>query len=408
VKVLLVDDDVSKARDVSRVLVSSGVPNEEAISHVTNSSDALRCMTDTQFDLMIIDLAIPTRKTEEPKMEGGKNLLRQVMASERYLRPDHIIGLTSYEEAYRDSKSDFDNGLWHIVTFDRSSNGWIEKISTRIQHIKAKQRAEALDIGYDFDVAIICALKTPEFDEVQKLDCNWKRLDIDSDPTEYWQGTANVEGGPDIRIVAACAPLMGMAIASAITSKMCLQFRPRVMMMTGICAGREGEISLGDLVIANPSWDYGSGKFISTDGVRTFSPSPIQSALSAMLRKSAGVICSDSEFLDEVRRKYPGTPPKTALQAQLAPMASGSAVRSDDEFFDELAENNRKVVAIDMEAYGVFAAAAEMPSPRSEVIVVKGVSDFANSDKNDTHQNYAAYASAAFALRLIVHHFSST
>jgi hypothetical protein len=46
--------------------------------------------------------------------------------------------------------------------------------------------------------------------------------------------------------------------------------------MCGICAGVKGKVNIGDIVFADPVWDYQSGKFIKEDGVAKFSISPHQ------------------------------------------------------------------------------------------------------------------------------------
>jgi len=56
-----------------------------------------------------------------------------------------------------------------------------------------------------------------------------------------------------------------------------------------------------------------------------------------------------------------------------------------------------------MESYGV-ALAASMCSTHSHTIIpliVKGVSDFADSDKSDEWHEYCSYASASFVLMLL-------
>ena len=47
-----------------------------------------------------------------------------------------------------------------------------------------------------------------------------------------------------------------------------------------------------------------------------------------------------------------------------------------------------------MECYGLFAAAFRAPIPRPTPIAFKSVCDFADPDKNDGDQAYAAYTSA--------------
>ena len=79
-------------------------------------------------------------------------------------------------------------------------------------------------------------------------------------------------------------------------------------------------------------------------------------------------------------------------------MASGSAVRADTPFEDVRAPV-RGTVAIDMEG-----AAFGMVMSRHSLIpwlVVKGVCDYADQDKNDAYHDYAARASALYALSFI-------
>jgi hypothetical protein len=92
-------------------------------------------------------------------------------------------------------------------------------------------------------------------------------------------------------------------------------------------------------------------------------------------------------------------PPET--QCHIRPMASGSAVRSDNPFKD-IQVPVRGTVAIDMEG----AAFCEVLSRFSQVrwLVVKGVSDYADTDKDDTFHQYASRASAAYALRFLQHY----
>jgi nucleoside phosphorylase len=79
-------------------------------------------------------------------------------------------------------------------------------------------------------------------------------------------------------------------------------------------------------------------------------------------------------------------------------MASGSAVRADNPF-DIVRAPVRGTIAIDMEgaAFGLVMSR----HPQIPWLVVKGVCDFADTDKNDTYHQYAAQASAIYALSFI-------
>jgi hypothetical protein len=79
-------------------------------------------------------------------------------------------------------------------------------------------------------------------------------------------------------------------------------------------------------------------------------------------------------------------------------MASGSAVRADHPFEDVQAPV-RGTVAIDMEgaAFGLVMSR----HPQIPWLVVKGICDYADRTKNDTYHDYAARASALYALTFI-------
>ncbi|NTJ45014.1 hypothetical protein G6L28_20725 [Agrobacterium larrymoorei] len=404
-KVLIVDDDTAKAAAISRVLIEAGVPSTDDIAHVTNAYDASAEMRRTQFDLLILDLMIPKARLAEPEIDGGQTLLRDIMARTTYLRPRYIVGLTSYDDARDQSEADFNNGLWSILKFDTKSADWIDQLTTKVRYIQSSAEAANLGQEYDYDVAFVCALAKPELEAVLALDCDWRELQRPTDPTRYWVGTFKVDG-KTLRCVACHAAQMGMVATAAAVSKVSTAFRPRLVVMTGICAGREGDIQLGDVVVVNISWDYGSGKFHKKEGeAMRFAPDPVQIALDPMLRKHAEALKANEGKLDEIRRSYTKQKINSVLNVEIGAMASGAAVRADDGFFEELATAKRKVVAVEMEAYAVYATAEEMPAPRPLALVVKSVCDFANSEKNDTYQHYAAHTSAVCALEIVKSYF---
>ena len=100
--------------------------------------------------------------------------------------------------------------------------------------------------------------------------------------------------------------------------------------------------------------------------------------------------------------KRPPSAPEQRKRRKIAchikPMASGSAVRADHPFEDVRAPV-RGTVAIDMEgaAFGLVMSR----HPLIPWLVVKGVCDYADQDKNDAYHDYAARASALYALSFI-------
>lgn len=74
-------------------------------------------------------------------------------------------------------------------------------------------------------------------------------------------------------------------------------------------------------------------------------------------------------------------------------MASGSSVIADSDVVDRIRKQNRKVIAIDMEAYAVYAACAASPYPQPCAVTIKSVCDFADAMKNSSVQKFCSGAS---------------
>jgi len=70
-----------------------------------------------------------------------------------------------------------------------------------------------------------------------------------------------------------------------------------------------------------------------------------------------------------------------------------------DRPFDDIHVPVRGTVAVDMEGASFYHSAADFPS--THALLVKGVADYADSEKDDSYHTYAAAASAAYMLSLI-------
>ena len=91
--------------------------------------------------------------------------------------------------------------------------------------------------------------------------------------------------------------------------------------------------------------------------------------------------------------KWPGLdPPRRSTRVQVAPMAAGNAVQADPALWEELSTFARKVLGVEMESYAV-GTAAELHGIEL-ALIMKGVMDHANRDKDDRFKSFAARASA--------------
>ncbi|TFE36881.1 hypothetical protein E2553_45445 [Paraburkholderia dipogonis] len=82
------------------------------------------------------------------------------------------------------------------------------------------------------------------------------------------------------------------------------------------------------------------------------------------------------------------------LNLRVGPVASGSAVLANEAIVKEILKHERTLLGIEMEIYGVYAAAAYASFPRPTAFAMKAVCDFGTKVKDDKYQTYAAYTSA--------------
>jgi nucleoside phosphorylase len=246
----------------------------------------------------------------------------------------------------------------------------------------------------------------------------------------------------------------------------------RFLLMTGICAGDRDKVHLGDLVIARGAYAFDAGKARIVNGRYDLDPDPdlksihnsiLQPLLAfdsweslvaketrpvskgeqrhALLRKllktkSFSKIPRDwlkehvpawPQALKELKEAKPpivdsrnrlvrieaakarvteeqGFQGPKECHKHICEVASTVAVREDSPF-EEVRHAVRNTLAIDMEGHAFYKLAQEHGKP---ALFVKGVCDYADRDKDDSYQEYAARVSAIFAFEYIRKFVSKT
>ncbi|TGD94956.1 hypothetical protein EU555_30015 [Methylobacterium nonmethylotrophicum] len=174
---------------------------------------------------------------------------------------------------------------------------------------------------------------------------------------------------------------------------MITHFRPRFIVMAGICAGVEGKVNYGDVILADPTWDYQSGKRVKDKEVTSFSIAPKQISAPNIVTSRVELLRRDASVWSDIKRGWQSAP-QHDLRLVVGPLASGSAVLADGQAVQDIKLQHRNLVGIEMEAYGLYDAAAYAPNPQPNAIAFKSVCDFADPDKKDSWQAYASYTSA--------------
>ncbi|WP_412476975.1 hypothetical protein [Flavobacterium sp. TBRC 19031] len=402
ISILIVDDNSQKIAAIKEVLLEYvEIPKTNIKISVDANNARLQVDTD-KFDLLILDLVIPNEFGEEESPENGIDFLNELSSDPNKFRPFHIIGISGYSEYIDKYSSEFKKNLWYLIEYREDEEEWKNVLRSKIEYlINSKNELKKIDdIEYNFDVAIITAIYK-ELDKVLKLNYSWKEYKANSDNTIYYIGQTRKDE-QILKIVAACCPQMGMCASSTLTMKLIRNFKPKYVMMSGICAGIKGEVELGDVLIADQVWDGSSGK-IKNDGDNgaLFQPDPKFKILDEGIKEKLLPITSRRKYLDEIRNEYPGSPPSHILNAYIGPMASVPAVIQSEGEIEKIKNVSRKLIGIEMESYGVFYSSDHGIKPKPKVISIKSVCDFANEEKNDSFQDYAAYTSAAFIDKMI-------
>lgn len=355
----------------------------------------------------------------------------------------------------------------------------IPPVSTQGERASSRVRQEPVSAVSSFvDVCVVCALaqEAKAFLDVVEQD---KQVSFTHGINthygyDYRLAVMTNEKGESLRVHVSWLSRYGPQEMTLHLSRVIEEYQPRLVAMTGICAGDQRLAHLGDLVVAERTFTYDSGKVVQdADGqavhlhnamtyqmpenvlrfvhlfvdwktrVAAFArpiskrqqrdwllqrllnepiasvraipiseleqQAPLWRQLVFELQQGAepfllpSLVLRDREMVEQLyygRTPFPWSDP-LAPRCHIRPMASGSAVRSDDPF-REIQIPVRGTVAIDMEG-AAFGRVMES-FPGIAWLIVKAVSDYADRDKDDSYHDYAQSVSAAYAMCLIEHY----
>jgi nucleoside phosphorylase len=411
IRILIVEDNSHKRENIKTAILDAGNIKEDSVLIAGSVKEAKKFIYDQYFDLMILDLVLPIESGEDADAKNGVGFLETIHSSPMIKPPIHIIGLTSFSDKIADYRDQFNSRLWHLIDYSADSTAWQDRLTTIIYHlVKIRERYITQSIKkHLYDIAIITALPSPELEAVLRLG-TWEKFSVEDDVTQYYKATFS-NGSKTRTIVAANADQMGMTATSHLATKICLFFKPQYLIMGGLIAGiKDRGLGFGDILIAEQSWDYGSGKITEKEKTSDaevpdvlFEPDTRDIQLAAELKsKVSSFKLSCSGILDSIQNSWPGDKPSTKLQVHLGPIASGSYVISSEERLKDIRSHQRKLLGVEMETFGLYYAAEHSVEPKTKAISIKSVSDYGSRQKDDSYQKYAAYTSASFIYHFIL------
>jgi nucleoside phosphorylase len=242
---------------------------------------------------------------------------------------------------------------------------------------------------WDFDIGIVVALSIEE-EAVLASGELWEDVRYPGSP-DYKKGI--IEG---YRTILVRSFLQGSVYSALATRDIIRDFSPRLIVLLGIAAGYPGEVSRGHVVIGSPVCCY---EYVKVEDRE--------------VQREPRIFNSFDYLLNIARRleKDPckvscSAPDLTTTRVKVGPIATGSKVVASELFRGEIRQVNRKMLALEMEAEGV-AAAASHAHPPTPFLVIKGISDYADSISKGAierggpdvalHDDWQKYASVAAA-----------
>lgn len=400
-KILLVDDNADKLDTYSSIINDSCCISDSQISVAPDLKTAKIELKKNKFNLMILDIQLPERFGEKPCLDGGIKFIELIKDSAIYNMPDNIIVVTAFQDSYINLEEKFNNNMIQMLQSSEFNLKWKDQLKAVIERVDRASATQHTN-SHDYDVAIITALKEKELDIFLTFNLSWKRHVVNNDSSIYYIGEIINSEGKKLKVVAATADKMGVAVTASLATKVTHLFKPRYLIMLGIAAGLDSKNqNYGDILIAEKTWNYEAGKYISSeDGNSKHLPEPdILHGDIDLINKLKGLGNSLSNEI-YTAYKHPHKP-QTLPMIHIGPVVSGSAVRADGKVVNEILGQHRKAIGLEMETYGLYIASQVSANPRPKVISAKSITDFADKEKNDNYHHYAAFTSCYIVEHII-------
>lgn len=397
--ILIVDDSTSKIQSIESYLKSCGI-SEGDIDYAASVTEAKSYLKSKKYNILLVDLVLPIRAGQETSNASGIRLVEEICSRGRYYEPDIIVAISAYTDAASEFEGKFSKYTAKVINYSETNLNWQNDIDEILA--ECDRRSKKGTFKAEFDISFICALEDEEYQLINVLKCQ-NDFYISPSGLRYKKGTINI-GDVAISYTVTCINSAGPVASSSHSTRVILDFHPRLLIMTGICAGIDERVQLGDILVALSAWDWQTGKFATVDGSSIFKIEPNMIQCSDMAESTVIDFIKQGYNGDIIKENWHGDMIRTAPMAFCGPIASGSSVVASKEKINEIKDNqHRKVIGLEMESYGLYYACRQSSHRPLDYLMIKGVSDRADLQKNDSFRHYASYTSAQFALQYITH-----
>ncbi|MEE3923323.1 hypothetical protein [Pseudomonas viridiflava] len=385
-KIFVLEDNDDKFNAVIELINQKSMLEPPRIERAKSFLHAQRALERDQYDVLILDLVVPLRPDGIPE-DVTSDISAMRLDEECKNRNTPALALTQFEEKAEEGFRSLNNLGVTVVTYAPGGGHWIIAIDRFIELYQPP-------LKYDF--VIICALRK-ERDAYHSLGYAIGEEVIIDDLS------CKVLSLGDLRGLVVVPTRMGL-VSSAITTTKCIErFKPKLIGMSGICAGFDNTSKIYDVIVPERCYQHDSGKW--TD--EGFIMEPYHAALDESVRLRIDRILNGSGFCEAlVKDIVPGStefPPEASsisCSAKLAVSSSGSSVVASNSQSEEMKTYHRKGAAFEMESYALYDAAVSS-CHKPIFFSAKSVVDNGSVTKGDAYHRIACLVSAKVCTAII-------
>jgi len=378
VRILVVEDEVEK-RNAVKAEIRSFFGGESTIEEAVTFGEGTQKILQSEYDLIVVDLLLPRRRGDDPT-DISEEIVDHLTMSEKN-RLTTVVAISRFDEVVVQRRTTFMRAGIFLTSYSKAEE-WKSCLRVCMQRVSFRTL-------YDFVVICALDLERTAFEAVSTD--NFEFGDFHSirglDAREMKIG--------DLRGVCVLQPRMGLVDASITAARALEAFNPRLICMAGICAGFQGEVELGALIVSEISWEHQAGKWRGEDFEIREYQEPIDNDVRTILSQ---MIEKDRTLLSLASRPHEIAVPH--VQAGILPTVSGSAVIASTHYSEIIRRQHGKVAGVDMEVYGVHRAAA-LFGQQVICFAAKTVVDHADEAKSGDLQQAGAILSARFVVKAI-------
>lgn len=260
----------------------------------------------------------------------------------------------------------------------------------------------------DIDIGVVTALQS-ELDALIKLAV--KHETIVGKKRTYYKLYFNING-KDFIVIAHTLDRMGISSMSITLMEILYGFpQLKFLCLVGIAAGSDSKKqNFGDILIPTKVYNYESGKYYeiqkddkTENNELVFNSDYSSFDIDADILQKISAVTNDEKILDSILNGW-NEVKKYKLKAHSGNFACGSAVIASIKKVKQIeAAISRKYIGIDMETFALASVNQLKHNVNPKMFIIKAITDFADSDKDDSEHEFASYTSAKIFLEVCSH-----